>query len=95
MPGTNQTEYQGETVRVQRPTGRTWQSFLLNMPVLTADQINRIEEYRGSSEERLNVDARIREVVADGKSFLDMAKESFVEIFGQGMEQALSVKEKP
>ena len=86
MPGTNQTEYQGETVRVQRPTGRTWQSFLLNMPVLTADQINRIEEYRGSSEERLNVDARIREVVADGKSFL--------EIFGQGMEQALSVKEK-
>lgn len=94
MPGTNQTEYQGETVRVQRPTGRTWQSFLLNMPVLTADQINRIEEYRGSSEERLNVDARIREVVADGKSFLDMAKESFVEIFGQGMEQALSVKEK-
>ena len=66
----------------------------MNMPVLTADQINRIEEYRGSSEERLNVDARIREVVADGKSFLDMAKESFVEIFGQGMEQALSVKEK-
>ena len=52
------------------------------MPVLTADQINRIEEYRGSSEERLNVDARIREVVADGKSFLDMAKESFVKIFG-------------
>lgn len=94
MPGTNQTEYQGETVRVQKPDEKKWRSLLLRMPVLTADQINRIEEYRGSSEERLNVDARIREVVADGKSFLDMAKESFVEIFGQGMEQALSVKEK-
>ena len=62
------------------------------MPVLTADQINRIEEYRGSSEERLNVDARIREVVADGKSFLDMAKESFVEIFGQGYEAGFECK---
>ena len=64
----------------------------MNMPVLTADQINRIEEYRGSSEERLNVDARIREVVADGKSFLDMAKESFVKIFGQGYEAGFECK---
>ena len=80
MPGTNQTEYQGGTVKVQQPTGGTWSSFLWNMPIITKDQVNHIEEYT-------DINAQIREEQSDGKSYLDMAKECFREIFGQGYEE--------
>src|SRR5699024_8221644 len=80
MPGTNQTEYQGGTVKVQQPTGGTWGSFLWNMPIITKDQVNHIEEYT-------DINAQIREEQSDGKSYLDMAKECFREIFGQGYEE--------
>ena len=39
MPRTNQTEYQGGTVKVQQPTGGTWGSFLGNMPIITKDHV--------------------------------------------------------
>ena len=87
MPGTNQTGYQGGTVKVQQPTGGTWSSFLWNMPIITKDQVNHIEEYT-------DINAQIREEQSDGKSYLDMAKECFREIFGQGYEEEIFLLQK-